>query len=186
LLSEKLTQPSRQWLFLVATMGLALALSLSLVFAGEASAKKKHPRHARPFNQASTVAQSGVTQATTTPVPLTGTIPYTFLNTKKLRSINRVTVQLTGSATIPGDAGLVLGLDGINTGIPLTGFGLTPTTATFTARGIPANADQIKAALQSDGTLVGTVIDNTPADGNILTIPASSNTTLQISGKRNR
>jgi hypothetical protein len=167
-------------------MGLALALAAFLVFAGEADAKKKHPRHTRPFIKASTVTQSGVTAPTTTPVPLTGVIPYTFLGTKKIRSIDNVTVQLTGSATIPGDTGLVLGLDGIDTGIPLSGFGTTPTTATFTARGTPANAALIKSALKQDHKLVGTVIDRTPLDGNILTIPATSNTTLQIKGKRSR
>jgi hypothetical protein len=180
LFSEKLTRPSRQWVLLVSTMGLALAVSL--VFAGEADAKKKNTR---PFIKASTVAQSGALAApTTAPVPLTGTVPYTFVGTKKIRSINEVTVQLTGSATIPGDTGLVLGLDGIDTGISLSSFGTT--TATFTARGTPANAALIKSALKQDHQLVGTVIDRTPGDLNTLTIPATSNTTLQIKGKRNR
>lgn len=184
LTETRLTRPSGQWLLLVSTIGLALALSLSLVFASQADAKKKHTRH---FIKASTVAQSGALAApTTAPVPLTGAIPYTFVGTKRIRSIDKITVQLTGSATIPNDQGLVLGLDGIDTGIPLSGFGTTPTTATFTAKGTPINAALIKSALKQDQKLVGTVIDRTPGDGNVLTIPATSNTTLQISGTRTR
>jgi hypothetical protein len=47
MLTEKLTRPSRQWLLLALMVGLAVALALSMAFAGDAQAKKHKKHHHR-------------------------------------------------------------------------------------------------------------------------------------------
>lgn len=116
--------------------------------------------------------------------PLTGT-PYAFGNEiQDCESIESITVTLT---LFDGDTGdpneldfndLTLGLDGIDTVIPLNGFPEIQ-TVTNTISGVPNNADRILAALKADGQLEGTILDSTPND-NLVGIPATFDTTLQI------
>jgi hypothetical protein len=182
LLSEKLTRRSHQWLLVALSIGLAVAVALSIVFAGDAEAKKKKKQ--KSFTRTSAPVQQGGTglQPTTTPVPLTGPTPYTFQPIKKPISVNNVTVSLTLAATNPDDPGLVLGLDGIDTGISLSGF---DSGMPFTRTGTPINQKALAQAAK-DGQLKGTVIDRDPAvpGANSLFASNSFNTSLQIKGKR--
>ena len=178
MLSEKLTQPSRQWLILALALGLALAMAFSILLAGDAQAKKKHHSNLRNFNRTSTVAQQPTNiLRTASSNPLTAT-PYTFKQINKPKTVNNVSVLVNLFAFNTNDTGLFLGLDGIDTGIPLQGF---TNFVNFTATGTPNNGKQIAKAA-ADGQLVGTIIDRTPNDNNLLV--NNTNTTLNIKGKR--
>ena len=188
MLPGKLTcRPTRQWLLLALSVGLAVAVALSMALAGDAQAKKKNQQHknqqssVKNFTRTSTVAQQPnimgfVTAASN---PLTGAAtPYTFKQIKKPKTVNNVTVTVNLAAFVPNDTGLFLGLDGIDTGIPLQGF---TNFVNFTATGKPSNGKQIAQAA-ADGQLVGTIIDRTPFDN--LVAVNNTNTTLTITGKR--
>jgi hypothetical protein len=180
LLSEKLSRPSRQWLILALAVGLALAMAFSMLLTEDAQAKKKKNQSSlRNFNRTSTVAQlpTGLflTQSSN---PLTGATPYTFNPIKKPKTVNNLTVTVNLAALNSNDTGLFLGLDGIDTGIPLQGFTIN---TNFTATGSPINGKQIAKAA-ADGQLVGTIIDRTPGD-NFVGVNFN-NTTLTIKGKR--
>jgi hypothetical protein len=194
--SEKLTRPSRQWLLVALTVGLALAVALSMVFADDAEAKKKHKKKLRAFNVSSTVPESnfgGAGLATLGPSnPLTGaTTPYTYGGTNKFVRLNVIQVTLTCNACDTENAAsfdfnnLTLGLDGIDTGLKLNGLD-DSNLDTITVAGVPNNAAQILAALKADGQLVGTVLDATAAPTNNAAFPATSNTTLQLFGLKRR
>jgi hypothetical protein len=166
----------------VVLVALAVAAALAMASAGDAHAKKK--KKAKSYTRTSTVFQQRVPpQLTEESNPLTDTTPYTFEETSKIRTINNVSATLTAAVQFPDDQGLVLGLDGIDTGIPITGLSddlenRTPLTVT----GSPQNAPQIVQALKQDGQLVGTVIDRTPGD-NAIAVNGKANTTLTIKGK---
>ena len=179
MLSEKLTRPSRQWLILALAVGLALAMAFSMLLTEDAQAKKKKNQSSlRNFNRTSTVAQQPTNVfRTASSNPLTAT-PYTFTAINKPKTVNNISVIVNLFATNPNDTGLFLGLDGIDTGIPLQGF---TNNVNFTATGTPINGNQIAKAA-ADGQLVGTIIDRTPGD-NIVAVN-NTNTTLTIKGKR--
>jgi hypothetical protein len=178
LFSEKLTQPSRQWLIFALALGLALAMACSMLLTGDAQAKKKHQSSLRNFNRTSTVAQQPTNiLRTASSNPLTAT-PYTFKQINKPKTVNNISVIVNLFAINPNDTGLFLGLDGIDTGIPLQGF---TNNTNFTATGTPINGKQIAKAA-ADGQLVGTIIDRTPND-NVVRVN-NNNTTLTIKGKR--
>jgi hypothetical protein len=179
LLSEtKLTRPSRQWLILVLAVGLALAMAFSMLLTQDAQAKKKHHSSLRNFNRTSTVAQLQTAFITQSSNALTGATPYTFNPINKPKTVNNLTVTVNLAAINPNDTGLFLGLDGIDTGIPLQGF---TNFVNFTATGTPINGNQIAKAA-ADGQLVGTIIDRTPGDNFV--VVNNNNTTLNIKGKR--
>ena len=164
----------------VVLVALAVAAVLAMASSGDAQAKKKK---ANSYTKTSTVFQQRVygeiTQETN---PLTDT-PYTFGGTGKIRTINKVSDTLTAAVQFPDDPGLVLGLDGIDTGIPITGLSNNPRNSTsLTVTGSPQNAAQIVQALKQDGQLVGTIIDRTPGD-NIIFVEGGRDTTLTIKGK---
>lgn len=77
---------------------------------------------------------------------------------------------------------MVLGLDGIDTGINLDGFTPNPIT-TFTSSGAPENASQILAALKADNDLEGTIIDRSPPNIGLLDF---TTTTLEITCRRSQ
>ncbi len=133
-----------------------------------------------------TTNQSGFEGFTITAFPLTGSA-YNFAGQpySSLTSIDKLSVTLTLSDadTALGNFDfnqLTLGLDGIDTGIKLNGFsdGLTQT---LTLGGTPSNASAIISALQADGQLVGTIIDQSSND-NFIGISSLFKTTLTITG----
>ncbi|MDX6380990.1 MAG: serralysin [Rubrobacteraceae bacterium] len=153
-------------------------MAFSMAVTGDAQAKKKkHQSNLRNFNRTSTVAQQPTTFVTAASNPLTAT-PYTFKQINKPKTVNNVSVIVNLAALNTNDTGLFLGLDGIDTGIPLQGF---TNNVNFTATGTPINGNQIAKAA-ADGQLVGTIIDRTPND-NIVAVN-NNNTTLTIKGKR--
>ena len=133
-----------------------------------------------------TTNQSGFEGFTITAFPLTGSA-YNFAGQpySSLTSIDKLSVTLTLSDTDKALGNfdfnqLTLGLDGINTGIKLNGFG-DGLTQTLTIGGTPSNASAIISALQADGQLVGTIIDQTSND-NFIGISSLFKTTLTITG----
>ena len=125
--------------------------------------------------------------------PLTAAGGYNFAGQDYagLTSIDKLTITLTvndgDSATGEFDFNnLTLGLDGLDTGLRLNGFP-NNSVLTLDIEG-PNNAAALLAALQSDGRLVGTVID---ADGDNISqtnqdfigFPATQITTLVIEGQ---
>jgi hypothetical protein len=154
-------------------------MACSMLLTGDAQAKKKkHHSNLRNFNRTSTVAQQPTNiLRTASSNPLTAT-PYTFAAINKPKTVNNISVLVNLFATNPNDTGLFLGLDGIDTGIPLQGF---TSNTNFTATGSPINGKQIAKAA-ADGQLVGTIIDRTPGD-NFVGVNFN-NTTLTIKGKR--
>ena len=138
----------------------------------------------------SVVPQSGHADLTLAATPLTDpATPYDFagLDYASLLSIDSITVTLTVSDgdTVTGDIdfdNLTLGLDGIDTGLKLNGFpgGQQILTQTLIYDN-PADSAALLAALQSDGKLVGTIIDSDPGD-NSLALPFLLDTSLDITG----
>jgi hypothetical protein len=173
----------RHWLLVALSIGLALAVALSMALAGDAEAKKKKGGGAKRYTKTSLpVPQVNqvnfvLTQASN---PLTAQ-PYTIGGTKKIKSITNVSATLRAAAFFPNDTGLHLGLDGIDTGIRITGLSNAVFT-TVTVTGTPQNASQIVQQLKADGQLVGTIIDRTPGD-NVLFVDGTANTTLTLQGK---
>jgi hypothetical protein len=165
----------------VVLVALAVAAALGMASAGDAHAKKN--KKAKSYTRTSTVFQQRVYGETTQETnPLTDT-PYTFGGTGKISTINNVSVALTAAVQFPDDPGLVLGLDGIDTGIPITGLSDDPRNRTpLTVTGSPQNGPQILQALKQDGQLVGTIIDRTPGDNTVF-IEGKANTALTIKGK---
>lgn len=106
--------------------------------------------------------------------------PFTFSNTPKITSLSQIsiTLRLRGENNNFNSNDLTLALDGIDTGIRLSGFDTNGQTLTFT--GSPGNAAQILAALKQDGQLQATIVDS---DSNRVSIPTNTNTTLVIQGK---
>jgi hypothetical protein len=175
---------SRQWLMVALSICLALAVAVSMALAGDAEARKKK---ARSYTRTSPpVTQTVIPVAVIPPAPgITFTqTPYTFERTGKIRTINNVSATLTAASSNGNDEGLVLGLDGIDTGIRITGLAVTFTPVTVT--GTPQNQAQIVQALKADGQLVGSVIDRTPSGNQIATPNTPTNTTLQLKGKLQR
>ena len=179
MLSEKLRRSSGVRILFVGAVALVVAMALSIASTNQAEAKK----NTKPFTKTSTVVQNNTfANSTATPVRLTGASPYTFKKTSKVKKIKKVTVTLTAAVQNPADD-LWLGLDGIDTGIRITGLNNT-SFSTVTLRGAPENAKRIKAALK-DGTLAGTVIDRTSATPTTFYLPPTSfDTTLRIKGKQ--
>lgn len=146
---------------------------------------------AAPIVLSSTVDQSGYLDLQNQPTyPLTAT-PYDFTGQgySGLTAINSLTVTLelndgnTGSGEFDENM-LTLGLDGIDTGLKLNGF-LAGQIITLDVTGNPALAAALLAALQSDGQLVGTIIDADPnngPEGDLLGVPRVVQTTLEIDG----
>jgi hypothetical protein len=180
---------SRQWMMVALSIGLALAVALSMALAGDAEAKKKKKR-TKTYTTTSTVSQAAVADTPlAAPVIYTET-PYTFARTKKIRTLTSAIVTLTAGVQNPADEGLVLGLDGIDTGIRLRGLGTIAAPTAVTVSGRPKNASAIVGALKADGKLVGSVIDSTPATApataNTIVVPGDPNTTLTIRGKQTK
>lgn len=75
---------------------------------------------------------------------------------------------------------LTLALDGFDTGLALDGF-TDGQTVTLTITG-PNNSGDILAALQTDGMLVGTILDADSPGANFIGIPNDVQTTLKITG----
>jgi hypothetical protein len=146
---------------------------------------------AAPISIISTVDQSGFLDTQNmASYPLT-TNAYDFSGQAygSLTGITSLTVTLTIN---DGDTGsgefdenmLTLGLDGVDTGLKLNGFGAN-NIVTLDISGNPALAAALLSALQSDGQLVGTVIDadaNNAPQGNLIGLPGAVQTTLQIDG----
>lgn len=166
----------------VVLVALTVAAALAMASAGDAQAKKKNK--AKSYTRTSTVVQQRVPpQLTEESNPLSDTTPYTFGETSKISTINNVSVTLTAAVQFSDDRGLVLGLDGIDSGIPITGLSDDFNNSTpLTVTGSPQNAPQIVQALKQDGQLVGTIIDRTPGD-NVIAVNGKANTTLTITGK---
>ena len=146
---------------------------------------------AAPITISSVVAQSGHTDFTLAATPLTDpATPYDFVGQDyaSLTSIDSITVTLTvqdGDTTaseIDFD-NWTLGLDGIDTGLKLNGFpgGVGILSQTLTQAG-PTNAAALLTALQSDGQLIGTIIDSDPGD-NSISLPFRIDTSLDITGE---
>jgi hypothetical protein len=152
-------------------------MTFSMLLTGDAQAKKKKAQsQIRNFARTSTVAQLPTAFVTASSNPLTAT-PYTFRQINKPKKVNNIAVRVNLLAINPNDSGLFLGLDGIDTGIPLQGF---TNNVDFTATGTPINGKQLAKAAK-DGQLVGTIIDRTPGD-NIVRVN-NTNTILTITGK---
>jgi hypothetical protein len=178
----------RHWLLVALSIGLALAVALSMALAGDAEAKKKKRGGTKKFDQTSTVSQAPVPPQPFTSITYTET-PDLFSKTNKIRKLTNVTATLTAAVQFPNDEGLVLGLDGINTGISLTGrFGnvVAPNLPPVTVTGTPENSSAIVQALKADGQLTGNVIDETPATPNQIFVPGDPNTTLQLQGTQKK
>jgi hypothetical protein len=138
----------------------------------------------------STVAQSGHADFTLANTPLTDpAAPYDFagMDYSSLVSIDSITITLTvqDGDTATGELDFdnwTLGLDGIDTGLKLNGF--PGNLAIFTQTLIqdnPNNASALLAALQTDGQLIGSIIDSDPGD-NAITLPFRIDTSLDITG----
>jgi hypothetical protein len=169
-----------QWLMVALSICLALAVALSMALAGDAEAKKK--KRAKNYTRVDTTQQAAVNQITQASNPLTAPgLPWIFGGTNKIRTITNVSVTLRAGTILAPDPDLRLGLDGINTGIPIT----LPVAGQFnnvTATGTPQNQAQIVQALKADGQLVGTIIDLTPGN-NLLGVDGTAQTTLTLKGK---
>ena len=138
----------------------------------------------------STVAQSGHANFTLANTPLTDpATPYDFagMDYASLISIDSITVTLTvtDGDTASGEIDFdnwTLGLDGVDTGLKLNGFPGAQAILTQTLiLDNPATSSALLAALQTDGQLVGTIIDSDPGD-NSITLPFVIDTTLDITG----
>jgi hypothetical protein len=157
----------------VAAMGLAVANGAS----------------AAQITISSPVPQSGYAGSDAASIPLTDVSgPYDFTSQAygSLTSLDNVTVMLTlnNGQTGVGDLdenNLTLALDGIDTGIKLNGF-LGNQLQTLTLSGIPNNAAAILAALQSDGKLVGSIIDANPGNNAFVGVPGILDTSLDLLG----
>ena len=113
--------------------------------------------------------------------------PFSFQNVNKLKKIKKLTITLTltDGDTGPGEGDegeLTLGLDGIDTGIPLDGF-LSGQEVTRTISGKPDNQAALLAALKDDGTFVA-LIDDASAGDNTITGSSGDQTTLVIKAKK--
>lgn len=133
-------------------------------------------------------AQSGFAGSTVASIPLTGDPPYDFTgqNYGGLNSITGISVTLTtiNGDSLPGGVNFdqfTLALDGIDTGLKLNGFLGQDQISTVTLNGPVSNSAAILAALQSDGKLVGTIIDSVPGDSAI-GLPFLVETSLEITG----
>lgn len=139
----------------------------------------------------STVAQSNYNNLQNQPTyPLTA-VPYdftgqvnSFANITSIDSLT-VTLEMNDGDTGAGDYdfnNLFLGLDGVNTGLPLNGF-LDGNIVTLTLNTLtPALQSQIISNL-ADGQLVGSVIDTTPGNspaGDTIGFPGRVDTTLDL------
>ena len=140
---------------------------------------------AQALSISSTVNQSNYQGFSTDLFPLTAT-PYDFAGQSfnLLSSIANLSVKLTlnDADTAPSDFDfdrITLGLDGIDTGIKLNGFGDNQ-LITATISGVPNNAASILAALKADGQLIGTLIGASP-NGNSIGIPGGFQTQLSLS-----
>jgi hypothetical protein len=193
----------RHWLLVALSIGLALAVALSMALAGDAEAKKK--KKAKKFDQTSTVAQQstagqglqGGFVATGPPgsVQLTGNgTPYTFSNSSKLKTVNKLTVNLTaaafpGNPPFPGFGAqqLFLELDGVNTGLQLNipfGTNNNGIPVAVTASGAPQNQAAVVAALK-DGQASARILDqsNIAATGTqTFVFVGTANTSLRVEG----
>lgn len=159
-------------------IGVATVVLVALLAAKSASAA--------PITLSSSVNQSGFNGNTTGSNQLTNT-PWDFAGQQYnlLTTITSITVTLT---VTDGDTDLgefdeghwSLGLDSIDTGLKLNGFtgGAQIVTLTLTSPGAFAS---VLAALQSDGLLNGTIIDDTPGD-NTTAFPSRIQASLDISG----
>jgi len=115
---------------------------------------------------------------------ITGTTPWDFRsqNYDTLTSIDEISVTLTlldgDTDTGEYDEGkLILGLDGLNTGLALNGF---PSDLTLTHTVTGANqAAGLLAALQVDGYLLGSIWDLSP-DDNYVKVRAEYDATLTL------
>jgi len=161
----------------------ALGIGAIAMIAGSASAA--------PITISSVVPQSGHTDFTLSATPLTDPAsPYDFIGQDyaSLTSIDSITVTLTVQDGDTAQSELdfdnwTLGLDGIDTGLKLNGFpgqaGILTQTLTQAS---PTNAAALLAALQSDGQLIGTIIDSDAGD-NSISLPFRIDTSLDITGE---
>ena len=162
----------------------ALAVAALAIIAGAGTAS------AAQITISSLVPQSGFAEFTLANTPLTGaSAPYDFAGMEyaSLTSIDSITVTLTVQDGDTAAAELdfdnwTLALDGIDTGLKLNGFpgNVQILTQTLT-QDSPANASALLAALQSDGQLIGSIIDSDPGD-NSITLPFVIDTSLDITG----
>lgn len=124
----------------------------------------------------------------TNPLLLAQGSPTDYLN---LTSIDTITLTATindGDSDVAEFAfnNMTLVLDNINTGLVLNGF-TNNLIVTLSLSNNPALAAQILAALQSDGLLVATVLDNSanPPIGDNISFPALAQASLQLDGQGN-
>jgi hypothetical protein len=167
---------------LVAVIGLGL-LASALPGDDAAEAARKRPRNVA---RTDTVVQSDYFNADVEYATISGD-PFAFAKVGKIVRLTRITITATivDGETGPGQSDeneLTLELDGIDTGIKLNGFPDSQ-TVTRTVSGVPANREQILAALKADGKLEATIHDSA-ADGNYVSVPAAFSTTLTIKGKQ--
>ena len=114
-------------------------------------------------------------------LPITDGIPWDFTGTNymSLTGIDEISVTLTllDGDTDTGDydiGQLVLGLDGYNTGVVLDGF-TTDLVITKTVTGTN-QAASLLAALQTDGMLLGSILDLSPNDNYVKVLEGYSAT----------
>ena len=133
-----------------------------------------------------TTAQSGFAGTTLPDTPLTdGAYDFAGQNFNQLISIDTISITLTVN---DGDTGLGeidhnnwhLALDGIDTGLVLNGFSAN-NIVTLTLNN-PNNSGALLAALQSDGMLVGSIIDADTQTPNFIALPGLIDTTLDLTG----
>jgi hypothetical protein len=126
--------------------------------------------------------QSGYANYFSAPITIA---TFSFSNHQILADLTSLTIQLRifDGDTSPGDFDyndLYLALDGISTGIPLSGFS-NNLDVTLSIGGTPGNAAAILSSLHSDGLLVATIIDNDYSD-NYISLPSGFNASLVLGG----
>lgn len=128
-----------------------------------------------------TQGQVEIGQMVNPSLPITDGIPWDFTGTNymSLTGIDEISVTLTllDGDTDTGDydiGQLVLGLDGYNTGVVLDGF-TTDLVITKTVTGTN-QAASLLAALQTDGMLLGSILDLSPNDNYVKVLEGYSAT----------
>src|SRR5215210_7121773 len=166
----------------VMLLGLVSLMVGVVLFAGVASARGQNV-----LVKTSTKPQSGIHTNLVTPAQINAhRKPFRFKRTSRITRLRSVTITATifdGDTEVGNfDHGdLVLGLDGINTGIKLNGY-RDKQTDTRTNGGRPDNAAKLLKALKRDGKLNATIINVPAGHHNKVRIPAEFNATLKIKG----
>ena len=140
--------------------------------------------HENEVTPLATVPQSGFSDFFGRQAPLTAR-PYTLQEVASCDSIQSISVTLTlddgdTASGDPDEGDLTLGLDGIDTGIKLDGFPDGQQETLTITSGSPNNAGAILDALKADNELDGSIFDADTGDNFLDSIPAGSDTKLEI------